>query len=619
MCGIAGIIRTADTTRDDVAAVERMMGAQTHRGPDGSGIYSNLHAVFGHRRLSIIDLSAAGRQPMSNEDGTIWVTYNGEIYNYKELRSELLAAGHVFRSDCDTEVLLHGYEQWGLENLLRRLRGMFAFGLYDCRHGLTILARDRLGIKPLYYYAADGTLAFASEVRALLRSAIVPDEADPEALPGFLLFGSVPSPLTTVKAVHCLLPGHYLLAKQGSIAVQQYWDLRSVDAKSAPEEDGGCATERTRAHLQRAVSEHLISDVPLGVFLSGGVDSAAIVALAAHMRSKPLTTLTVAFGEQGFDESQEALHIAHEFETHHHEILVNSDDFAREMPAFLAHMDQPTNDGINTWFVSKAARQCDLSVVLSGLGGDEVFWGYGHYRRVAEGAPMRRVLDALPAFARRGLIDAASVYGSIRGEEKWMRLSALRNTVSAEAMYYGFRGFFPPRQASRLLGLSSREIERTMEGALTRMRTPGANGHFRASGLNFIEMKRYLHDQLLRDTDAFSMAHSIEVRVPLLDHELVEHCASLPDAAKLDGAMNKPALVRAVADSVVTAASGRTKKGFTFPMDRWMKAQSGPLGEMARSSPELEKREAATMWTAFEKGRLHWSRAWAMVVLGARS
>ena len=619
MCGIAGLVRSEALHPADVHAVRRMISAQTHRGPNDSGLYSDAQAILGHRRLAILDLSAAGRQPMSNEDGSLWITFNGEIYNYPELRAELLAAGHTFRSNADTEVLVHGYEQWGIEPLLSRLRGMFAFALWEPAARRLTLARDRLGIKPLYYYAAGGVLAFASEVKALVRSGTVPDEPDAEALPGFLLFGSVPSPLTTVKGVRCLLPGHYLTATREAVSTRQYWDLTAL--RSPAGVNGGAAppVEEMRERLERAVREHLLSDVPLGVFLSGGVDSAAIVALAARARTQPLTTLTVAFGEREFDESQQALRIAHRFQTHHHEILVTAEDFAREMPAFLAGMDQPTNDGMNTWFVSKAARQCDLTVVLSGLGGDEVFWGYTHYKRAADGSALRRVLDGLPDLARRGLIGGAAMYGGLRGQEKWSRLSAMKRRVSAEALYYGFRGFFAPEQAGRLLSLSPAEIGRVVERTVGELRPPGANGHFRPSHLNYIEMKRYLHDQLLRDTDVFSMAHSIEVRVPLLDHEVVEYCAGLPDADKLDAAINKPALVRAVADPAVGAAGARPKMGFTFPMGQWMKAQSGALGEMARRAPGLEQREAAKLWSAFEGGRLHWSRAWAMVVLGARA
>ena len=619
MCGIAGLVRfDRALTPEDVAAVRSMADSQIHRGPDGAGMFQDGQAVLGHRRLAIIDLSAAGHQPMSNEDGSVWISYNGEIYNFGDLRAELVGR-HCFRSSTDTEVLLHGYEQWGIEGLLERLRGMFAFALWEPGNRRLTLARDRLGIKPLYYHHGNGSVAFASEVRALLRSGIVPDAADPEALPQFLLFGSVPSPLTTAKAVRNLPPGHYAVATDGGVDLRKYWDLGCPDARRPAPNAGKRALEELKARLERAVREHLISDVPLGVFLSGGVDSAAIVALASRARKdQRLTTLTLAFGEKGFDESQDALRIAHRFNTHHHELLVTGEDFAQEMPLFLAGMDQPTNDGVNTWFVSKAARQCGLTVVLSGLGGDEVFWGYGHYRRTADGAPARRVLECLPGFARRGLIAGASAYGDLRGQGKWKRLSALKNGVTAEAMYYSFRGFFSPPQAGRLLGLSGAERNRMMERAVSELRPAGSNGFFDPANMNRIEMKRYLQDQLLRDTDVFSMAHSIEVRVPFLDHELVECAAALPARVKLDAAVNKPALVRAVQDAAVTEAGSRPKMGFTFPMDQWMKRQSGALGEVARSARGLERDEVAKAWRAFERGRLHWSQAWGLVVLGAQ-
>jgi asparagine synthase (glutamine-hydrolysing) len=453
-------------------------------------------------------------------------------------------------------------------------------------------------------------------VKALIRGGALPDEAEPQALSAFLLFGFIPSPLTTAKNVHCLLPGHYLVASsdQPSAKIRRYWDL-----DPQPQTNDAATTDELRHHLARSVAEHLISDVPLGIFLSGGVDSAAIVALAARFGTSPLTTLTVSFGEQKFDESRHALAIARGFHTQHHNVQVTAADFAMEMPVFLAAMDQPTNDGMNTWFVSKAARQCGLKAVLSGLGGDEVFWGYTHYRRAADGSPMRRVLTGLPAFARRGLLGGVALYGSMRGQEKWQRLEVLKNGVSAEGMYYSFRGFFAPDQAARLLGLTSREMNGVLERHVAELRPPGANGCFRASGLNYIEMKRYLHDQLLRDCDVFSMAHSIEVRVPLLDHELVEHCTQLPDKAKLSNRINKPVLVQAVGDKAVTSAAGRKKIGFTLPLEQWMKAKSAELAEMATHPKVLQRRESAKLWHAFQSGRLHWSRAWGLLVLGSRS
>src|SRR5437867_812886 len=294
MCGIAGLIRTHGLAPGDVPAVVRMTEAQAHRGPDGCDYYRDARAVLAHRRLSIIDVSAAGAQPMSNEDGSISVTYNGEIYNHQELREELLSLGHQFRSHADTEVIVHGYEAWGVDGLLERLRGMFAFGVYEQYRGLT-LARDRIGIKPLYYYEDSdaGVLMFASEVKALLRSGIVPDERDPLAIAGFLLGGSVPAPRTIVKAISSLRPGHFLAWRDGQSSIRKYWDL-PVDGCSATllgsRKNGRRAAllgtrkrdvENLRVLLEDSVSRHLVSDVPLGVFLSGGVDSGAVVAFAA--------------------------------------------------------------------------------------------------------------------------------------------------------------------------------------------------------------------------------------------------------------------------------------------------------------------------------------------------
>ena len=408
MCGIAGLIRSEGLAPDDVGVVRRMTAGQIHRGPDADGIFSDTRVALGHRRLSIIDVSTSAAQPMSNEDGRVWLTYNGEIYNHRELRSELLARGHQFRSQSDTEVIVHGYEEWGIEGILERLRGMFAFGLYDSRRGL-ILGRDRMGIKPLYYFAPPGALLFASEVKALAASGMVPNEREPEAMAGFLLAGSVPAPLTITKGVLCLPAGHYLVWKEGRIELRKYWDL-----KFEPADPSGRAAGDLRAELEDTVARHLISDVPLGVFLSGGVDSAALVALARRVGPSELKTLTVVFNEQEFSEGSAAGKIAKHFHTKHQEVLVTENDFRRELPAVLAAMDQPTNDGVNTYFVSKAAREAGLTVVLSGLGGDEVFWGYRHYRRLADGL---RWLGRCPAPASRVLMDsAAALLGRLRRE-----------------------------------------------------------------------------------------------------------------------------------------------------------------------------------------------------------
>lgn len=632
MCGIAGLIRSGATARGDSAIghsaindaeiVGRVLAAEIHRGPDGEGLYRGQYpggsVVLGHRRLAIIDLSSAGLQPMSNDDGSLHVTFNGEIYNFQELRAELTQRGHRFRTQTDTEALLHGYEEWGIEGLLDRLRGMFAFALFDARRGL-IMARDRLGIKPLYYHAGRNSgadfLLFASEVKALMRSAIVPDESDRHALTGFLIAGAVPQPLTIVKAVRCLPPGHWAEWKDsgtgGALTIHKYWDLPWPPRRQDETESRGLPVL-----LDEVVRQHLISDVPLGVFLSGGVDSAGLVALASRIRREegnPLVTLTVVFDERQFSEASPAALVAQRFGTSHREIRVTENDFKRELPAFLTSMDQPTNDGVNSYFVSKAARQAGLKVVLSGLGGDEVFWGYKHYRWLRPGgwasmcpAPLWSLLGA-----------AGYQWGRLRGRDNWKRSAWLQSGGSSESVYLTMRGFFAPSQVARLMDLTQAELDEAVQehfGALLTDHKPDA------ASINYLEMKRYLHDQLLRDTDVFSMAHSIEARVPYLDHVLVERLWNTSPALKLNKRVNKPLLVGAIDDPSVLAAGSRPKRGFTFPMARWMKTCAPELREIAETGAagrSLGRTAVRECWTGFSEGKVHWSRAWALTVLGS--
>jgi asparagine synthase (glutamine-hydrolysing) len=602
-------MRDGGLAPSDIDALGQVLSAQFHRGPDGEGIYCDSRAILGHRRLSIIDLSPAGKQPMSNEDGSIWVTFNGEIYNYRELRGELISAGHVFQSRTDTEVLVHGYEHWGMPGLVDRLRGMFAFAIYDRQVGL-LLARDRVGIKPLYYHADDRFLLFASEVKALLHSGLVPTERDRSALAGFLMAGAVPAPLTTVKAIACLPAGHWAEWNAGSLSVRRYWDLNCPPPAYADPDPEGLKTT-----LADALQRHLISDVPLGVFLSGGVDSAGLVALASRVRREQggsqLLTLTVVFNEREYSEANAASDIAKHFETSHQEVRVTAEDFKRELPAFMAAMDQPTNDGVNSYFVSKAAREVGLKVVLSGLGGDEVFWGYKHYRLLRHGEWVRRC----PAPLRYLMAEGGNRWGRIRGRDNWMRTAWLKSSNSSERVYLTMRGFFAPNQVARLMDMTHAELEAAVEehfGALHAGEVPSA------TAINYLEFKRYLHDQLLRDTDVFSMAHSIEARVPYLDHVLVERLWNTRPELKLDKAMNKPLLVQAIDDTTVRQAGSRPKRGFTFPMARWMKISAAEMQEMAEGG-SLVRSAVRECWTDFSEGRMHWSRAWALSVLGATS
>jgi asparagine synthase (glutamine-hydrolysing) len=613
MCGIAGIFRRGSVTDEDARAVSRITAAQVHRGPDDGGLYRGASAVLGHRRLSIIDLSPAGHQPMGNEDGTIQVTYNGEIYNFRELYDEL-AGTHRFRSRSDTEVLVHGYEQWGMAGLLARLRGMFAFAIYDSRTDALLLARDRLGIKPLYYREApDGqSIAFASEVKALVKSGLAPSQRDGEALAGFLMLGSVPAPRTCVQGVRSIDPGHYGIATRGGFATKKYWDFPGKDA--APNVNG--PDEGLPAMLADSVSRHLVSDAPVGVFLSGGVDSAGIVALASSRMNSRLKTLTVVFDEQKFSEAAEAQKIARQFGTEHQEVRVTSRSFFEEVPVILGAMDQPTNDGVNTYFVSQAAKRAGLTVVLSGLGGDEVFWGYRHYGLLARHKRLLGCLSKTPGAIRRKLVSGAAALGTLRGRENWSRLQGLAAGVDGPGVYLSMRGFFAPRQVATLLGGTVSETTRLGRGFLEPFGPEAVNGHSMASLFNRLELRRYLHDQLLRDADVFGMSQSIEVRVPFLDHPILEHCMRLSDPEKLDRSVNKPLLVHSIPGLPVETGT-RAKRGFSFPMDRWMRMHAAELEDLSTANSPLETAAVRDLWTAFRKQRLHWSRAWSLVVLGA--
>ncbi len=404
-------------------------------------------------------------------------------------------------------------------------------------------------------------------------------------------------------------PGHFLAWHEGRPVERRYWRLPgSVDGEAGRPAPGLPLTEL----LQDAVSSHLASDVPVGTFLSGGVDSGAVVALA-HRASGDgmLTTLTVTFDEAGFSEATAAREAAKRFHTDHREVPVTRADFLRDLPRFFDAMDQPTNDGLNTYFVSKAAKQAGLTVVLSGLGGDEVFWGYSHHRSLRAQTAM---LERCPGGLRKvvGRLGAAS--GGARGRENWMRMAFFEDGGSSRQLYLLKRGFFPPQQVRALLGLDRRELADVVaayfDGVCADDGRPGAEG------FNHLEHQRYLHDQLLRDADVFGMAHSIEIRVPLLDHRVVEHAAGVSAARKIARRFNKPLLVEASGDAGVRRAASLKKRGFTFPMQRWMTQSAADLESAAGADGNLDRGVVRSLWSEFRVGRLHWSRAWALAVLG---
>jgi len=646
MCGVAGIFRVdGRITTEDVAAVLRMMDVQIHRGPDDWGIllpaeahqdsrirgllggFDQAHVrtyqgpssapacILGSRRLSIIDLSPRGRMPMSTRDGRVWLTYNGEIYNFRELRNELERRRHTFESNTDTEVVLHGYEEWG-EEVLQHLRGMFAFAILDVRSAddpKLFLAKDRFGIKPLYYYQDREKLIFASQVRAIMSTRLAPAEKNVEALFRFLQLGSVPVPMTTIKDIVAVPAGHCIIVDQHDLKSTQYWDFSAhlvQFTETSRSLDFGQVIAFTRELLNEAVNLHLTSDVPLGVFLSGGIDSSSLVALASSFRQKPLTTLSIVFGEPEYSEAHYARVIAKRYQTDHHEALLQCNDFFEELPWIFAAMDQPTVDGVNTYHVSKVAKEVGLTVVLAGTGGDEVFLGYDFFKKAHSFNGAWRLFSRLPILWRKGLIKMAMQGGALARKNGADKLAYLE-TPAGENVHLLFRGLFAPRQIEELLGVNKREF-----GELGSM-FQSWNASRRQSLLSSFtlqEFRHYLQNQLLRDTDFMSMAHSIETRVPLLDHRLVEYVAALPAWMKLQNGMNKPLLVKALGDDLPREVWDRPKMGFTFPFGKWMKERADDLQTKSLEQTCFEKKAVEWVWKRFRQGHLHWSRPWAILV-----
>jgi asparagine synthase (glutamine-hydrolysing) len=499
--------------------------------------------------------------------------------------------------------------------LLERLRGMFAFALYDAQayragsEAWFYLARDRVGIKPLYYRCEQERILFASEVRPLGHAMAV-SEFDREALAGFLALGSIPTPHTYIRGIECLAPGAFLAVGPRGPRCKTYWNLAYSDG--APH---ASASGDLRALFRDTVERHLLADVPLGVFLSGGLDSGALAAAISRLRETPAQTLTVTFPEAEFSEAEEARQAAAIFGTTHVEVGVSDRTFLDELPRILRAIDQPTADGVNTYFVSKAARESGLKVVLSGLGGDEIFFGYRHYHFLIRASALIGALAGMPAAVRDGLAALVEPYAAHRREDRWGRWHYLRGRRLEEGLYLLFRGFFDGRTVCDLLDISETELNRILESQFGEIRLKADLASGDIHRLHYLEMQRYLHDQLLRDSDVFSMAHSIELRVPLLDHMLVEHCARIAGKHKVSRAVNKPLLVEAGDHTALAEIAARKKRGFTFPFAQWMKRHSGELEGLAVSGGPLNRKAVRNCWEQLRQGRAHWSRAWSTTVL----
>lgn len=636
MCGIAGGMFWGDRVSEPRAraAVQTMVDRLGHRGPDGSGLYASADdvatagqpfVVLGHTRLAIIDVSAAGAQPMGDADGRPWVTFNGEIYNFAALRAELEREGEVFRSHSDTEVILRGYHAWGIE-VLERLRGMFAFAVWDPARRRLLLARDRLGIKPIYVHRGDGFLLFASEVRALLATGLVPRRLDPTALWQYLGYQSVPAPRTLVDGVRAMEPASWMtISGSGDTGGGTYW--RMLDAAAEPASvSADEARRRVADRLRDAVASHMVSDVPVGAFLSGGIDSSAVVALMAETGSQP-RTFSVGFDERAFDEASHAALVARTFKADHTHVQLRGDDLLAQLPGALRAMDQPTGDGVNTYVVSGAVRARGITVALSGLGGDEIFGGYPSFARLMRVAGLGRAWGKSPAVLRRLAASAVRTMGG--GSIAASKTAALvESDGEISSMFPVMRQLLSAADRESLLSnpllerITEREdpYDRLLAEAFDDV--PSSTSFARIS---FAEARTYMHDVLLRDTDQMSMAHALEVRVPLLDHELVDLVTSMPDDVKQSNGTPKRLLVESLGGLLPDTIVHRPKQGFTLPFDPWMR---GPLrafceerlGDRGLAGRGLMKPDAiARLWRSFLDGGtdVSWSRLWVLVVLEA--
>jgi asparagine synthase (glutamine-hydrolysing) len=561
--------------------------------------------AFAHRRLAIIDLSPSGHQPMTSADGQWAITFNGEIFNYAALRDWLAGEGVTFRGSSDTEVLLEGWARFG-RAMLPRLRGMFAFVLWDRVHAKAYFVRDRFGIKPLYVAMHDGGLAFASEVRAILASGLVAPELSPDAVASYLANGSVQEPLTLVHGIRSLPAGSVTEATVGKGRVTlSHSDIYATPLEprdGEPVKDGRQAAVLVRAALKDSVEHHLVADVPVAMFLSGGIDSSALVALAAE-GGRQLETFTVVFDEEEFSELAPARAVAQRFGTRHHVIPLSGEDLLRALPEALRAMDQPSMDGLNTYVVSRAVRERDIKVVLSGLGGDELFAGYPSFTRARRLARMGAALGPL----RR---PAATIAARVGGRRAAKLAMMLRDRSVARGAYTASRALFA---SDELRALAGRRAPEAVE--------PPPAGLSMLQQVSWYELTGYMRSTLLRDSDVFSMAHALELRVPFLDPAVAAASVGIDDSLKLARGRSKPILVESVRDLLPREVWDRPKRGFALPFERWMR---GPLRDTVASvfageglsRLGIDAGEARAVWTGFLDGkRYNWSRPWAIFTL----
>jgi asparagine synthase (glutamine-hydrolysing) len=606
MCAICGICMRDPDARVDQDLLRRMTTLLRHRGPDGDGYLIRDNVGFGNRRLSIIDL-AGGDQPIYNEDGTVGIVFNGEIYNYVELMASLIGRGHRFATKSDTEVIVHLYEEYG-ERCVDHLRGMFAFAIWDSRQPCVFLARDRLGIKPLFYQATDDRLVFASELKAILEDPRVQRSLNLDAVHLYLAYGYVPGDCCIINGISKLPPGHTLTWRDGRTRTKQYWD---VNLEPGPAVSDQRYIEQLVPSLRETIALHMRSDVPVGVLLSGGVDSSTVVALASHVASSQIKTFSVGFAEQDYSELAWARRIADRYKTDHVEVVVRDRDIS-VLPDIVWYLDEPFADpsALATYFICREAAK-HVRVCLTGDGADEVFGGYARYRN----AFAYRYVDWIPRRLRQVVCAAL---GSVTPAAMWGRGLIERVGIDGADRYLGSVGVFSVTESSTLLS------GRPVSSSITRNLDPYfiANGRDLLTGMQHADQKNYLPDDILVKVDRMSMQNSLEVRPPFLDHQIVEFGNHCPPGLKLRGGTGKYILKQAVREYLPREILHRRKMGFGIPLKYWFRegleglAEDILLGQSSRSALFLNRRAVSDLLLAQRRGMRDLSRRiWSLIVL----
>jgi asparagine synthase (glutamine-hydrolysing) len=610
MCGIAGFCGPAK--RLGIGGLRAMLRAIHHRGPDASGVFTvpasdtaGACVYLGSARLAIQDLSSAGHQPMVEKRSGNAIAFNGEIYNFKELRAALERQGDVFRSSCDTEVALKSWSRAGVQ-AIRNWRGMFGAALWDHRRQELSLVRDRWGIKPLYYFWDGQCFAFCSEVRGLLASGLVPRKLEWRGVKDYLRFGSVQDPATMIEGVYALLPGHEVRWSKGRIACSRF----ATPFGEPPDERFDLESV-----LTAVVRQQLTSDVPVTVFLSGGVDSSVVAMLARQEAGPSVNTMSLVFEERNFSEGPYARAVAKFIGTRHHQVLLRPEQICEKALAAIARMDQPTSDGVNSYVICEAAKAAGFKVALSGVGGDEFFGGYATFRRTPRLAHMLHWCRKAPSLARLGARASAPAFRLMPGGPRKFA-QYLRCADFNEHPLFLQRTVFFPDQVSRLCPFAASSSADTAADQYSRQLLAETSQLDAPNQISYLEARTYMANTLLRDCDQMSMAHSLELRVPLIDHELTAYLFKLSGESKGLGRTPKLLLRRTFEHKLPRDVFTRKKMGFTLPFALWLRTPLRDEVEHTLVSGEFLPASATrSIWREFEAGKTDWSRPWALYVL----